>query len=58
MKVLIEYVVIGREKKYPDVASEVYVPDNWTDEQIKTWYEERHHNVGGKGVKVVLVEHL
>lgn len=46
MKVLIEYIVIGREKKYPDVASEVYVPDNWTDEQIKTWYEKRHHNIG------------
>ena len=56
MKVLIEYVVIGREKKYPDVASEVYVPDNWTDEQIKTWYEERHHNLGGKGVKVINIE--
>jgi len=46
MKVSIEYIVIGREKKYPDVSSEVYIPDNWTDEQIKTWYEERHHNLG------------
>ena len=56
MKVLIEYVVIGREKKYPNVASEVYIPDNWTDEHIKTWYEEKHHNIGGKGVKVVKIE--
>ena len=45
MKVSVEYIVIGREKKYPDVSGEVYVPDNWTDEQIKKWFEERHHNV-------------
>lgn len=40
MKVSIEYVVIGREKKYPDVAGEVFVPDEWTEEQIKKWFEE------------------
>lgn len=28
MKVSIEYIVIGREKKYPDVAGEVFVQDN------------------------------
>ena len=57
MKVSVEYIVIGREKKYPDVSSEVYVPDNWSDEQIKKWFEERHHNLGRKGVIVVNVEH-
>lgn len=46
MMVKIEYIVIGREKKYPDVSEEVYVSDTWTDEQIKNWYEERHHNIG------------
>lgn len=56
MKVSIEYVVIGREKKYPDVAGEVFVPDEWTEEQIKKWFEERHHNLGGKRVKVINIE--
>lgn len=58
MKVSIEYIVIGREKKYPDVSSEVYVPDEWSNEKIKEWFEDRHHNIGGKGVKVVKVEIL
>lgn len=58
MKVLIEYQVIGREQKYPLVSGEVYVSSDWTIEQIKSWYEERHHNLGGKGVKVINIETL
>jgi len=56
MKVLIEYCVKGSKKKYPDVAYEVYVPDDWTDEQIKEWYEEKHHNICGIGVEVINIE--
>lgn len=53
MKVSIEYVVIGREKKYPDIAGEVFVPDEWTNEKIKEWFEEIYHNLGVKGVKFI-----
>lgn len=57
MKVFIEYVVIGREKKYPDVAGEVFVPDEWIEEQINKWFEEKHHNLGYKGVTVINIVH-
>lgn len=40
MKVSIEYKIKGSNKKYPEIAENVYVPDDWTDEQIKEWYEE------------------
>ena len=64
MKVSIEYNVKGSKKKYPDVAfvypmhlnPKVYVPDDWSDEQIKEWYEERHHNICGIGVEVINIE--
>lgn len=53
MKVTIEYQIIGREQKYPHTSEEVYIPDDWTDEQIKVWYEEKHHNICGIGIKVI-----
>ena len=53
MKVSIEYKVKGSKKKYPDVAQEVFVPDDWTIEQIKDWFEKRHHNICGVGVNVI-----
>lgn len=56
MKVSIEYKIIGSNKKYPEIAENVYVPDDWTDEQIKEWYEEKHHNICGIGVEVINIE--
>ena len=53
MKVSIEYIVIGREKKYLDVDWKVFIPDEWSNEKIKEWFEDRHHNIGGKCVKVI-----
>lgn len=56
MKVSIEYKIIGSNKKYPEISENVYVPDDWTDEQIKKWYEEKHHNICGIGIKVINIE--
>ena len=56
MRITIEYIVNGSKKKYPDVSAEVYVPDDWTTEQIKEWYEERHHNICGLGIEVINIE--
>lgn len=56
MKVSIEYKIKGSNKKYPEIAENVYVPDDWTDEQIKEWYEEKHHNICGIGIEVINIE--
>ena len=53
MKVSIEYIVIGREKKYLDVDWKVFIPDEWSNEKIKEWFEEIYHNLGVKGVKFI-----
>ena len=60
MKVRIDYVPISEatRRAYPDVAYEVYVPDEWTDEHITEWYEQRHSNIHHQGVKVINVIHL
>lgn len=58
MKVSIEYQVIGSKKKYPDVASEVFVPDDWSDDKIKEWYAEKHKNICGLGVEVINIERI
>ncbi len=56
MKVSIEYKIKGSNKKYPEISENVYVPDDWTEEQIKEWYEEKHHNISGIGVEVINIE--
>lgn len=56
MKVSIEYKIIGSNKKYPEIAENVYVLDDWSEEQIKEWYEEKHHNICGIGVEVINIE--
>ena len=56
MKVSIEYRVIGSKKKNSDYANEVYVPDGWTVDQIKEWYEDKHHSLFGIGVEVINIE--
>lgn len=52
MKVMIEYKIKGREKKYPEISSEVFVSDEWSKERIKEWYEQRHSNIGIEVVKI------
>ena len=56
MKVSIEYKIIGSNKKYPEIAENVYVLDDWSEEQIKEWYEEKHHDICGIGVEVINIE--
>lgn len=40
---------------YPEISYDVFVDDNWSDEQIKSWYETKHLNVHHKGITVVQI---
>ena len=57
MNVSIEYHPMADmdRMKYPDVATGVFCPDDWTDAEIRSWYENRHRHLHHDGINVVKI---